>query len=75
MQMPQIDIDVLNRDIANVNGYYVFPPTGLQYLYEDIKHRDIEVEIIDLNFEILKEFSLNKNFDPLNWLKILKKKN
>jgi len=72
IQMPQIDVEVLNKEIANVNGYYIFPPTGLQYVYEEIKHREIEVEIIDLNFEILKKFRNNKDFKPTNWIGILK---
>ena len=72
IQMPQVDVDVLNYDIAKANGYYIFPPTGLQYIYEEIKHRNIEVQIIDLNFEILKQFITNKNFNPLDWLNILK---
>lgn len=74
IQMPQIDIEVLNKDIAVAKGYYLFPPSGLQYLYEDIKHRDIEVEIIDLNYEILKEFQENESFNPTDWLKILKQR-
>ena len=74
IQMPQVDVDVLNTEIAKVNGYYVFPPTGLQYIYEEIKHRKITVEIIDLNFEILKQFRHDENFNPVEWLSILKNK-
>lgn len=74
IQMPQIDVDVLNYDIAKVNGYYVFPPTGLQYVYEEIRHRDIEVQILDLNFEILKSFIDNPTFQASNWIEILKDK-
>ena len=74
LQMPQIDVEVLNYEIAKVKGYYVFPPTGLQYLYEEIKHRDIEIEVLDLNLEILKKFMEDKEFDLLSWLDIVKKK-
>lgn len=74
IQMPQIDIEVLNMEIAKVKGYYLFPPSGLQYAYEEIKHRNIEVEIIDLNFEILKCFLSDDNFNPLDWIEILKQR-
>jgi len=74
IQMPQIDIEVLNMEIAKAKGYYLFPPSGLQYVYEEIKHRDVEIQIIDLNFEILKLFLEDENFDPRDWLEILKKR-
>jgi radical SAM superfamily enzyme YgiQ (UPF0313 family) len=74
IQMPQIEVDVINKDIAEVNGYYTFPPTGLQYVYEEIKHRDIEIEILDLNLEILRNFKDNTNFNPTNWISILEEK-
>ena len=43
VQIPQVILSSFNRDIALRRGYYAFPPTGLQYLYEAIKHRGMEV--------------------------------
>ncbi|TAN56886.1 MAG: B12-binding domain-containing radical SAM protein, partial [Rhodospirillales bacterium] len=74
IQIPQIILGSFNREIALKRGYYAFPPTGLQYLYEAIKHRGLEVEIFDLNLEILKKVFADPNFDPLDWPRLLEEK-
>ena len=74
IQIPQVILDSFNRDIALNRGYYIFPPTGLQYLYESIKHRGLEIEILDLNFEILKRVHEDPEFDVAAWPEILKEK-
>ena len=43
IQIPQVILDSFNRDIALKRGYYNFPPTGLQYLFEAVKDRDLEI--------------------------------
>lgn len=67
VQIPQVILGSFNRDIALKRGYYAFPPTGLQYLYEAIKHRGLEVCILDLNYELLKRVFEDPAFDHNNW--------
>ena len=67
VQIPQVILGSFNRDIALKRGYYAFPPTGLQYLYEAIKHRGLEVRILDLNYELLKRVFEDPGFDHNNW--------
>lgn len=71
IQIPQVILDAFDRDIGLDRGYYAFPPTGLQYLYESIKHRDLEIEILDLNLEFLKRVHENPDFRPDDWVEIL----
>ena len=54
VQTPQVILDSFNKDIALANGYYIFPPTGIQYLCSTVQHRNLDMQILDLNFEILK---------------------
>lgn len=71
IQIPQVILSLVNRDIAMRRGYYAFPPTGLQYLYESIKDRGLEVKILDLNYELLKRVFEDETFKPENWIEIL----
>jgi len=72
VQIPQFIFKSFNPEIARKRGYYAFPPTGLQYLYESIKGRRLETKILDLNFLILKKV-IEDNFDHENWLDLLEK--
>ncbi|MBF0382241.1 MAG: B12-binding domain-containing radical SAM protein [Magnetococcales bacterium] len=74
VQIPQFHISAFDRNIAKRGGYYSFPPTGLQYLYEAIKNRGLDIEIIDLNHEILKLVASNENFHPQQWGELLLQK-
>lgn len=71
IQIPQIILTAFNHDVAEKRGYYIFPPTGLQCLYESARHRDLEFRILDLNFEILKRAQEDPGFDPEKWHPIL----
>ncbi len=71
IQIPQVILDSFNKDTAHAGGYYIFPPTGLQYLYESIKTRGIEVRILDINYEILKRTHEDETFDHNSWPMIL----
>ena len=71
IQIPQVILDCFNRDIALDRGYYNFPPTGLQCLYEVIKNRNLEIEILDLNCELLKRIHGDPDFQPDHWPAIL----
>ncbi|MBF0444442.1 MAG: B12-binding domain-containing radical SAM protein [Magnetococcales bacterium] len=71
VQTPQIDFKTFDPKIAKKKGYYNYPPTGLQYLYESIKSLDIEVRILNLNMEILRRCHESSQFDHLQWMDIL----
>ena len=71
VQIPQVILGSFDRDIALKRGYYAFPPTGLQYLYEAIKFRGLEVRILDLNYELLKRVFEDPEFDHNNWPTLL----
>ncbi len=71
VQLPQFIFKSFNAEIAKKRGYYVFPPTGPQYLYESIKGRRLETKILDLNFLVLKKV-IEDNFNHANWLDLLK---
>lgn len=71
IQTPQIILKSFNPEIAKKKGSYAFPPTGLQYLYEALKKRDLEIQILDLNFMILKKVFEDDLFDHNQWISIL----
>jgi len=71
VQLPQLIFKSFNPEIARKRGYYAFPPAGLQYLYESIKTRDIDIKILDLNLELLKKVTEDEAFDHMQWLRIL----
>jgi len=74
IQIFQIDIENFNYKIARDAGYYIFPPTGLQYLYESIKNRDLEIEIFDINFELLKRINNDLQFNVEHWDELVSEK-
>ena len=67
IQIPQVILGAFNREIALKRGYYAFPPTGLQYLSEAVKHRGLDVRILDLNYELLKRVFEDPDFDHNDW--------
>jgi radical SAM superfamily enzyme YgiQ (UPF0313 family) len=71
IQIPQVILASFDRETALKRSYYAFPPTGLQYLYEAIKHRDLEVRILDLNYELLKRVFEDPSFDHNDWPRLL----
>lgn len=71
VQIPQLIFKSFNPGIARKRGYYAFPPTGLQYLYESIKTRDLDIKILDLNLELLKKVTEDEAFNHMQWLGIL----
>ncbi len=71
VQIPQLILKSFNSEVAREKGYYIFPPVGLQYLYEAIKKRDLDVKILDLNFMLLKKV-FEDGFDHRRWIDILK---
>jgi len=71
IQIPQSILKSFNPDVALKRGYYSFPPTGLQYLYESFKTRGLDVKILDLNLNLLKRVHEDPNFDHNDWVSLL----
>ena len=73
VQTPQLLLAQFSVAVARNRGYYAFPPTGLQYLFESVREAlpEVEVRILDLNLEILRHVCDHPGFDPGNWLELL----
>lgn len=67
----QFDIKRFDIGIAKRMGYYAYPPTGLLFLAACIKHLNIEVAILDLNYEVLRQAREESKFDRDSWKRIL----
>ena len=72
VQTPQVLLSTFRTETARGRGYYAFPPTGLQCLYESIGEMALgmEVRILDLNLEILRHACEKPDFDVAHWLDI-----
>ena len=51
---PEFLLNSFNVDIVKNKGYYAYPPTGLQWISKVLSVRDLQVEILDLNYLLLK---------------------
>ena len=71
VQAPQFLFETINPEVIRNRGYYAYPPTGLQRLAESLAGRDIEVNILDLNLEALRQIARDGRFDQNKWLGIL----
>jgi len=71
LQIPQTPTAEFDREVALNRGYYAYPPTGLQYLAEAIRERNVEIRIVDLNLQRLKHTIQDSSFNPDNWLELL----
>ncbi|MDD5194286.1 MAG: radical SAM protein [Candidatus Omnitrophica bacterium] len=71
IQAPQFLFGSFNPQIAKNRGYYAYPPTGLQCIAKALKDRNLDIDILDLNYLLLKRVIEDGNFDYHNWLQIL----
>ena len=71
IQAPQFLFDSFNVDIVKARGYYAYPPTGLQCLAESLSNRDLDIDIFDLNYTLLKRVINDETFNHHNWLELL----
>src|SRR3989338_1727476 len=71
IQVPQFNFKSFNLKVAENRVYYAYPPTGLQWLAQAISHRNLDINILDLNYETLKRIILDKSFNYADWLSIL----
>lgn len=71
IQAPQFLLDSFNIKVAKHKGCYAYPPTGLQCIAKTLSTRNLEVDILDLNYQLLKRVINDDSFDYLNWPDIL----
>jgi len=70
IQTPQFLFESFNIQVAKNRGYYAYPPTSLQTIAKSISDLNLEINILDLNYELLNRV-IYQNFDINNWLSIL----
>lgn len=73
VQTPQFLPDAFNIDIARNRGYYAYPPTGLQCIARALSGRDLEIDILDLNYLLLKRAVDGDSFHYLDWINIFER--
>lgn len=74
VSLPQFNINNFERKVAINRGYYAYPPVGLECLVESIDNKDLEIEILDLNYHLLKKINEDTQFESKDWLNIFKDK-
>ena len=74
VQLPQLQLESFSPDIARTKSYYAFPPAGLQWVAKSLEGRNFDVDILDLNYCLLKNTIFSKDFDYNNWISILNQK-
>jgi radical SAM superfamily enzyme YgiQ (UPF0313 family) len=63
---PTFNFNSINTEVARNRSYYAYPPTGLQCLKAALSDFDIEVDILDLNYKLLKKICEAENGDYLD---------
>lgn len=71
IQTPQFLFESFNSEIVKNKGYYAFPPTGLQNIAKVLAGKNLEIDYLDLNYELLKKVICDSLFDYHSWLEIL----
>ncbi len=71
IQAPQLLFESFNTDIVKNRGCYAYPPTGLQCIAKALSSRNLEIDILDLNYILLKRVIHDDTFNYHNWLEIL----
>ena len=68
---PQLNLNSFELEVAKNRCYYAYPPTGLQYLASAINHRNLDVKILDINYEFLKRVNNDSYFKSECWTDLL----
>lgn len=71
IQPPQFILDSFNYKVAREKGCYAYPPTGLQCLAKALSDRKLEINILDLNYQLLKRVIEDDSYNYLHWLELL----
>jgi radical SAM superfamily enzyme YgiQ (UPF0313 family) len=54
INIPQVPLEILDNEVARNKGYFAYPPQGLLYLAAQLRPLNINTQILDLNYEILR---------------------
>lgn len=73
VQSLQFNIKAFNKEVAINRGYYAFPANNLLWLAKSISEFNLDVEILDLNYELLRRVNDEESYDCKDWLSILGK--
>ena len=71
IQTLQLQLSAFNRNVARNKGYYAYPPTGLQWLVKSLEETELEVSLLDLNYEFLKRIIRDDTFSSNDWLSLV----
>ena len=71
IQTLQLQLSAFNRNVARNKGYYAYPPTGLQWLVKSLEETELEVSLLDLNYEFLKRIISDDTFSSNDWLSLV----
>lgn len=71
LQAPQFLFEAINPDVIRNRGYYAYPPTGLQWLATSLADRNLQVDLLDLNLQVLQQIINDPGYDFHNWLQLL----
>lgn len=71
IQTPQFLLETFDVEIARNRGYYAYPPTGLQWIAKALSSRNLEIDILDLNYHLLQKVIKDEAFDYNNWIMLL----
>ncbi len=63
---PTFNFDSFNVEVARNRSYYAYPPTGLQCLKAALSDFDLEIDILDLNYKLLKKICETEDEDYLD---------
>lgn len=71
VQPPQFILDSFNYKVAKEKGCYAYPPTGLQCLAKSLSDKKLDIDILDLNYQLLKRVVEDDSYNYLHWLDLL----
>ncbi len=61
INIPQVPAELFSSQTAKLNGYHIYPPIGYLYVVAAARqvNPDVEVSILDLNYEMLRRCHLD----------------
>lgn len=68
---PQFNFEAFEHEVAKSKCYYAYPPRGLQCLASALEGRNLNIRILDLNYEFLRRATSDSSFNHADWLNIL----
>ncbi len=71
VKVPQINFNIFEEKLAKNKGYQVYSPTGLQYLSQALHGRGLNINILDMNYEVLRRINFDSFFKVDQWMGIL----